>query len=404
MLKWTLPLFLLAATPNLQADFWTKVKGAFSAEEQKEKTIRVLIGEEKEGVMLQVTGSHNIFDPKDGRRLATRFKGKSAFIQPLKTGIKWGEAFPKTFQLVFVPDHEHSTVLIDGTQYEGSMYVYSVGGKLNLVNEVSVETYLTSRLSEQSGLPDQAEALNAVAIVARTDAYYRSTKSKNEFWDVRAADVDYHGMARTKSTPTVRQAVINTRGMVMNAPGASSAFAAQWTEHSAGRTIPYHLMYRQDAGGPAIGVKSVVAEADRGSTEWSYTVAKKELGHMLGVQNLSDVTLHVENESGKIVMVYLSDGSFSKPIDYATLRDALGANHLRSSDFTVTEDEQTISFHGVGRGAGVGLCLYSADQMAKRGESASAILNTFFPSSRIAMISKEKAPAPRKRARRSSRA
>ena len=70
------------------------IKSFFSgAEHSAEPTIKILLEKETEGAMVQVTGPYNIYDPYTGRRLATRFTGKSAFIQPVREGVRWGEVF-----------------------------------------------------------------------------------------------------------------------------------------------------------------------------------------------------------------------------------------------------------------------------------------------------------------------
>ncbi len=400
---------MLATTaPALQAGLWNKVQGLFSQEEAEKETVKVLIAEEKEGVMLQITGGYNIYDPYDERRLATRFTGKTAFIQSIQLGIKWGELFPKTYQVKFVPDHDKSTILVDGVQYEGTVTVYAVGGKLNIVNELPVESYLSSRLAGQFPEPMEREALNAVTIVARTDAYYHSKHGKNKFWDVRALDVGYEGYTYSGNTPHIAEAIDATRGMMMAAPGGDTPFAAEWTEHSAGQTIPYHVMYRRDAAAPVVGVHSEIAAQDRTATEWSYTVKKEALAQLAGIQHLSDITLHADDDSGKIFAVHLSDGTYSKDVDFMTLQSQLGASRLQSSDFTIITNDHEVTFNGVGKGHGVGLCLYTAERMAQRGESASEILNAFFPQTHMALLPNKKPEvkktASQPRRRRSNRA
>ena len=81
-----------------------------------------------------------------------------------------------------------------------------------------------------------------------------------------------------------------------------------------------------------------------------------------------------------------SDGQTSHQIDFIRLQKALGAARLKSSDFTVKVSGEQIVFSGFGEGHGVGLCLYSANQMAERGEKAQKILSTFFPETKLVNV------------------
>ena len=70
-----------------------------------------------------------------------------------------------------------------------------------------------------------------------------------------------------------------------------------------------------------------------------------------------------------------SDGSQS--FDYEELIEKLGADKIQSSEFSVVETADSITFTGYGRGHGVGLCLYSANIMASYGKDAPEILQEF---------------------------
>ena len=54
-------------------------------------------------------------------------------------------------------------------------------------------------------------------------------------------------------------------------------------------------------------------------------------------------------------------------------------DHLKSNLFNVSIKGNIAVFEGYGIGQGVGLCLYSAKQMAERGDNAVEILAQFFP-------------------------
>ncbi|MCB1119781.1 MAG: hypothetical protein KDK65_07465, partial [Chlamydiia bacterium] len=96
--------------------------------EAKEPMIKVLIAHDVSGVVLEAKGRYQIYDPHTKEFVVKRAQGKRKLIQPLKEGLKWGEAFPDLYQLVFVPDSEKTTFLVDGVEYQGNVYVYDIGG------------------------------------------------------------------------------------------------------------------------------------------------------------------------------------------------------------------------------------------------------------------------------------
>jgi SpoIID/LytB domain protein len=67
-------------------------------------------------------------------------------------------------------------------------------------------------------------------------------------------------------------------------------------------------------------------------------------------------------------------------------QELLGEKDLKSTEFSVQYSDNVFSFVGYGEGPGTGLCLYSAQEMAKRGKNAAQILDMFFPESRITFM------------------
>ena len=358
-------------------------RGAAGAEQPR--TIRVLMETEQEGAMIQVMGSYNIYDPFNGRRLATRFVGKEAFIQPVNEGIKWGEVFPDVYQVKIVPDRDTTTVLVNGVQTKGSVTIYLVNRQINVVSEVPIEDYITSQLATQFDQPMGREAMRAVAIVARTDAYDKARSKKNRYWDVDRREVGFEGYAVTLRGNGVEEAVAATKNMVMMQSGYPHhvlPFPATWTAHSAGKTAPYEVMFGENAQAPSRGVTAPFAQVDRQSSQWSYTVERDVLGRLVGVKGTGAVKALKDEQSGRIHGVAFDQHAVS----FSDLQEKLGTNNLKSSDFTVTTEGNLVKFSGYGEGHGVGLCLYSAKKMSARGDDAGKILREFFPNTQISMM------------------
>ena len=186
------------------------------------------------GIVLEVKGKYQLFDPNTNSYLSTRFIGKRKFAQAAHDGIKWGEEFPGLHQMKIVPEEERATVSVDGVEYPGDVYVYDIGGTVSVVNEVPIEDYLKSVLNaqfENDGLPK--EAIAAIAIAARTNAAYQAQNPKNTYWSVEASKVGYEGKEVAERSNAINQAIDETRGMVMKNGG--SLFPAEWGSTTGGK-------------------------------------------------------------------------------------------------------------------------------------------------------------------------
>lgn len=191
-------------------------------------TIKVLIAKNKSGVLLEVKGKYKLYDPNTMEHLSTRFIGKRKYIQTLSSGLKWGEEFPGIFQLLIVPDEGKTTTLVDGIEYSGILAIYDVGGKISVVNEVSIETYLDSVVSSKLSAGMTEETLGALTIANRTQAYYLANHPKTDYWAVDAAKTGYEGFAATNRQNGVDKALASTKYMVLTQEG--KPFDANWEE------------------------------------------------------------------------------------------------------------------------------------------------------------------------------
>jgi stage II sporulation protein D len=179
-------------------------------------TIKLLLAHDKEGVMLEVKGKYHLYDPYDNSHISTRFIGKRKYIQAISDGIKWGEEFPGVHQLLISPDSQDVTTLIDGIEYRGKVYIYDVGGTISIVNEPDIEDYLESMLTPHFREEFPHEVLAAVAIAARTNAYYEAANPKHTFWALDAREVGYQGYAVTNKEAPIGKAIDATRYLIMS--------------------------------------------------------------------------------------------------------------------------------------------------------------------------------------------
>jgi stage II sporulation protein D len=205
----------------------------------KPPTIKVLVLHDRPGVVVEVKGKYKLFDPHTGKHISTRFVGKRKFIQAVHDGLKWGEEFPGVHQLMIVPDEQTTTTIVDGVEYKGPIFIFDIGGTISAVNQVYIEDYLSSILAKKyQNLPK--ELLAAIAISARTHAYYRAQNPKSQYWAVDGTKVGYQGVAAVDTASEMEQALKATRYMVMSkgssSQGEVAAIPAEWKNDGASRT------------------------------------------------------------------------------------------------------------------------------------------------------------------------
>lgn len=345
------------------------------------ETIKVLLAKNIDEVLLESKGPYVVFDPQDGCKITTSLSGKRFMVKSNPSGIKWGEEYPGIHQIQVVPKNKNSSLLVNGIEYEGAITIIGIKNKINVINAIDVESYLKSTLTPQFQYPLESEVMAAIAISARTTAYSHVRRNKDAYWHISSEEMSYQGKAAIIPDSHVANAIDRTRNiiLVLSEGGDNKPFAATWTENSAGKTAPFHSIYRKDWWAPKRGVEAPHAALSREDTKWTYKISKKNFSNLLEITTVTGVDLYTEPFSKKTYAVKIKDGSNIKDVDFVTFQKILGAEHIISNDLQVSVSNNEIIFTGYGKGMGVGLCLHSATQMAQNGDNAAKILSKFFP-------------------------
>jgi stage II sporulation protein D len=355
----------------------------------KQSNIRVLLEQNKNEALLEVCGPYYILNPHDGSKVSSGILGKRFIVRSTTAGIKWGQEYPGIHQIVVIPRSADSKILLNGIQYEGAISIYKVNDKLNIINEVDVESYLKSTLNAEFQNPLESEAMAAIAIAARTSAYFQIHNNKSAFWHINGESINYQGSAFVIPDSTTTQAIDATKNLILINPkeDQNAPFSAEWTDHSAGKTAAFHSIFRKDVNAPTKGVEAPLAALDRKDSRWTTSVSFEKFCSLFNLNKVSDIELFQDIDSNKVYAIKVKDGDVTKDIDFFTLQKAIGENLLKSNDFNLFLREKEINFIGYGKGHGVGICLFSASSMAQNGDIAVKILSNFFPNTSIINLS-----------------
>jgi len=351
----------------------------------KPATIKILLREKEPNFLLEVKGPHKIFCPHTDILLANASSAKRAVIKPGSNGLSWGELFPGSKGIRIVPSDNMSSIFVNGIQYKGCVEIYDMDGSLRAINEASIEDFLKSCLATSFFDLEEPEALNALAIVLRTQAYHLATKERSAPWHVTAKDANYGGFAVTFQNMPLEKAINATGQAVLTYK--NEPFPTGWTENSAGVTASFSSIFKQGTPTPR-GAKIQGMESERLKSAWSFQIAKDQLAKLAKLAQVSSVSAFSEKHSGKVYAVKIDNEKEGKTVDFFELQKALGKSKLKSNDFTIEVLDNTVRFKGYGEGNGVGLCLHSAGLMAKQGLNAKEILSKFFPEANLEKMEK----------------
>lgn len=159
--------------------------------------ISVLLENDVPSALVEAKGNFRVVRKEDGYILSRGYEGKRFVMHALPQGLRWGEEYPDIYQVSIIPMDNKTTISVNGIQYKGNLTVYHVGDdNITLVNEVAIEDYVKSTLAiqyEDASLSE--EALAALAIIARTEAYNQvlSHQGSSRPWDVAAREAGYFG-------------------------------------------------------------------------------------------------------------------------------------------------------------------------------------------------------------------
>ncbi len=352
----------------------------------KPPTIRVLIKQDASGSLIETKGGYKVYNPQNGKLLSSGLLGKRFFTLPQKDGLKWGEGFPGVFQLQIVSSSPDSSILVDGIEYRGFMEIYSYDQKIQIINEVDIETYISSVMTKElSSRHFAPPVLEALAVVYRTNAYHTALKNHGSYYHIKASDVSYGGIASTLIDYSIEKAIHQTKHLVMTYK--EMPFACTITEDCAGSTSSFATMYRKNVPCPS-GAQVPLAMQHRFNTKWRFSLSLQELAHKLNVKSVENMDLFIDKSSCKVYGVRIKE----KPGSYVNftmseLFEKIGSS-LKSSDFLINIAGETITFEGFGEGMGTGLCLYSSAERAKKGGTMQEILADFFPMTYLQKIEK----------------
>jgi stage II sporulation protein D len=268
-------------------------------------------------------------------------------------------------------------LLMTGIHYSGNIEVWKGEKGLYIVNELPLEDYVESVVVAEVGTNWDIEALKVQAVITRTYAVYRKAISKDSRFHLTSS-VLHQVYKGNNSHILISYAVRETSGEVLMYNG--KPIEALYHSTSGGRTENPEEVFGKNY--PYL--KSVESNCEISPYwVWEKKIPKEEIEKALGIKNLKDITINARTSTGRAKELTIASESGQMAMKATEFRKLLGWSRLPSTNFSIHPDETAIIFEGKGYGHGVGLCQWSALQMARDGRSYREILSFFYPGTEI---------------------
>lgn len=332
------------------------------------ESIRVAIADNKRSVALKASSGFAIygeFGVKHAASLtvhAAELGGRSVLVKPAKGFIS-----------------------VNGRFYRGAVELRKKqNGLLLVVNELDIEDYLMGVIAAEIPSDWEIEALKAQAVASRTYALYQKRRAGKRLYHILATVDSQVYLGRRGERPRAVQAVQDTRGLVVSYRG--EVIPAFYHSSCGGRTEDASVLWGIDE--PYL--KSVDCDCQEiskyGLWEKRFTISEvirllRREGYR--IRSAYDVASGEITPGGRVRNVLFRGYGGTTSVPAEALRAALGYDKVLSIFFEPELAGGEIVFSGRGRGHGVGLCQWGAQEMAIRGRDFRAILAHYYPGTDI---------------------
>ncbi len=273
----------------------------------------------------------------------------------------------------------------------------------DLVNEQSLETYISALLSKEMRNDWPLEALKAQAIAARTYAYHKiKTKQVSQtlgyqtYFDLENSEKHQVNGTLLDESKATRLASKETEGRILK---TKSGKITPIFFHSkcGGRTIVPRSVWENRVE----GYQSVDCPYchDHGHKPWKIFIDEKSLktainsvftelkgGETLFSSSEMKRPLTVIPDRNKRASIRFYKAGKMYTVKKSHLRRVLGRKTLPSNNFEIQIERNGYQLVGTGYGHGVGMCQFGALELAKRGLNYKQILAYYFPGHKIEKI------------------
>jgi len=350
------------------------------------ENVRVRIIQNTETLALKINGPYEITDSR-GKRVLYRGKDIKTTVTTYKGGILIGDRQFNTYKVSLEADSSN-IIMINDRMFRGKIQlIINDDANLTVVNCIGLEDYVRGILYHEVSHYWPMEALKAQAVVSRTYVIYQMRQNKLKSYDVTSDIYSqvYGGM--TSERYRTNEAVEATRGGILTYQ--NKAFPTYYSSTCGGHTEDASLLWNIDIT-PLKGVPCGFCK-DSPQFDWHYVLSLEELEDKLinagfKIRNIKHIEILGRDKSGRITDLKIASDKKDLKVSSKELRNTIGPDIIRSTNFKVSVVGKDVVFEGFGWGHGVGMCQWGAYFMAKQGSTYSQILKYYYPGSNVKTI------------------
>ena len=238
-------------------------------------------------------------------------------------------------------------------RYHGVLDLKAKNGELVPVVTMDLETAVASTVEAETAPGTPLEALKAQAVVSRS--YFVAGAGRHLDFDF--CDLTHCQFLRDSPSDdsSAARATAATQNLVLTYN--AKPFAAMFTRSCGGHTKTPQEVGLSENGYPYFSVLCDYCHAN--PVRWTRKVSREDAALLI-----------LRGENGRLAV-----------------GRRLGWDAVPSNNFTAQKQNDEVILHGIGRGHGLGLCERGSRYMAEHGSDFRAILDHYFPNSRLETLS-----------------
>jgi stage II sporulation protein D len=350
---------------------------------QTAECIRVLISSEVTSVRLKIIGTYEVVDLLQNKVF---YQGENLKATVIVYKDKFLLGNTETYSpKILIRAKEPEALVINGQRFRGDLaLIKKERGEFLVINYIELDDYIKGILYHEASHYWPMEALKAQAVACRTYALYQRQNSVSLDYDVTKDIYSQVYGGRSSERQRTSRAVEQTTGLILTYQ--DKIFPAYFHATCAGHTEDASLLWDINL----LPLKGVVCKFCRQSPhfDWHCVLTLAEIEEKLNnaghkISRINDIVILSRDDSGRVLDLKIIMDGREKKISAKDLRNIIGPNIIRSTNFTVKVIDGDSVFEGLGWGHGVGLCQWGAYFMAKEGYSAEEILQYYYPGSKL---------------------
>lgn len=264
-----------------------------------------------------------------------------------------------------------------GKKYSGILEVWKGKNGLYVINELPLEDYLKGVVAAEVGSKWEDEALKAQAVASRTYALYQKNNNNmpNQMSYHLTSSVLHQVYRGDMISENIIKAVNSTNGEVLVYDGVP--ILAFYHSTSGGHTEDCSEVFGKDL--PYLKPVETNSEISPFHV-WEKRIPVLDIERAINIKQIKGISPASQTITNRVKDLRILTSNGERLYPAKDLRKNLGWDKLPSTMITeLSKDDDYFIFQGKGYGHGVGMCQWSAQQMAKEGKSYKEILSKFYP-------------------------